>query len=534
MDVKETAASLPAKPGIYLFKNRRGEVIYVGKARSLAARVRTYFQPTDDPKVRHIVAETAAIDYLLTGSEREAAFVENNFIQQFQPKYNLRLKDDKSFPYLRVTVKAEVPGIDLGRKAARDGSRYFGPFSPAREARKTIGLVAKHFRIRTCQDAVFKGRKRPCLNHDLKLCSGPCVGLISQAEYADSVRNAVLFLEGRGKELAGHLKESMRRAAEAERFEEAAHWRDVLRTLEHLRAKPGMISVKLEDQDIVGYAQSGPARAFHVFLMRRGKVREAREAGWEEADASPPASLRRFLESFYGSRPAPKRVLVPFAPERADDLSDMLAGRAGRKVEMAVPARGRGRALLDLAGRNAESLLRKSLDVEASLEELKSLLGLSVLPVRIEGFDVSDTSGTETVASLVVFRGGWPDKAEYRKYKIKTVAGPNDVASLAEAVRRRYLRRLEEKTALPDLILVDGGKPQLGAARKVLEELGLAEIPLAALAKREEIIFSPAHPDGLRLDRTGAAQRLLQYVRDEAHRFAVAFHRRRRAKRAFN
>jgi len=534
MDLKAKAAAFPAKAGIYLFKNGRGEIIYIGKARSLAARVRTYFQPTDDLKVRNILAETADIDYLLTGSEREAAFIENNFIQQYQPKFNLRLKDDKSFPYLKVTVKDEVPGVYFSRKAARDGSRYFGPFSPAREARKTIRLLAKNFRLRTCEAGVFRGRRRPCLEYDLKLCSGPCVGLVSQAEYADSVRNAVLFLEGRSEELAGRLDETMRRAAREERFEEAAHWRDVLRTLEHLRVKPGMISVKLEDQDIVGYAQAGPVRAFHAFLMRRGKVREAHEAGWEEADSAPAASLRRFLESFYSARAAPGRILVPFPPEGSEDLSRALAGRAGKKIELATPVRGRGRALLDLAGRNAEILLRKSLDVEASLGDLKNLLGLSVLPVRIEGFDVSNTSGAETVASLVVFRDGLPDTDEYRKFKIKTVAGPNDVASLAEAVRRRYLRRVEEKAALPDLILVDGGKPQLGAARKVLAELGLAEIPLASLAKREEIIFSSAHPDGLRLDRTAAALRLLQYIRDEAHRFAIAFHRRRRAKRAFN
>jgi excinuclease ABC subunit C len=534
MDLKEKAATFPAKPGIYLFKNGRGEVIYIGKARSLGSRVRSYFQPTDDPKVRNILSETADIDYLLTGSEREAAFVENNFIQQYQPKFNLRLKDDKSFPYLKVTVKERFPGVFFNRKVVRDGNRYFGPFSPAREARKTIRLLTKSFRLRTCEDAVFKGRKRPCLEYDLKLCSGPCVGLVAEEEYRDSVRNAVLFLEGRTEELDGRLREAMVRAAAAERFEEAAHGRDVLRTLDHLRAKPGMISVRLEDQDIVGYAQAGPERAFHALSMRRGKVRESHEAAREEAAASREESLGRFLLSFYSTRTPPRRILVPFPPEDVEGLARSLASRAEKKVEIATPGRGRGRKLLEIAERNAESLLHKSMDVQAALEEMKTLLGLEALPVRIEGFDVSNTFGTETVSSLVSFLNGLPDKDNYRRFKVKTVAGPNDVASLAETIRRRYARRIEEKASRPDFILVDGGKPQLGAARKVLAELGLGHIPVAALAKREETIFTPEHPDGLKLGRTAAALKLVQRIRDEAHRFAIGFHRRRRAKRAFD
>jgi len=534
MTLKDKAAAFPAKAGIYLFKNKRGGIIYIGKARSLAARVRTYFQPTDDPKVRNILAETADIDYLITGTEREAAFIENNFVQQYQPKFNLRLKDDKSFPYLKVTVKDKVPGVYFSRQPVRDGSRTFGPFSPAREARKTIRLLAKNFRVRTCEAAVFRGRKRPCLEYDLKLCSGPCVGLVSEGEYAESVRNAVLFLEGRNEELAGRLKEAMKRAAAEEKFEEAAHGRDVLRTLEHLRTKPGMISVRLEDQDIVGYAQAGTRHAFHAFLMRRGKVREAREAAWDGPGSTPAGALSQFLGVFYDSRTPPRRILVPFPPDGEDELSRSLAGREGKKVEFATPSRGRGRALLDLADRNSEILLRKGLDLGTSLEDVKALLGLDALPVRVEGFDVSNTSGTETTASLVVFRDGLPDKDEYRKFRIKTVAGMNDVASLAEAVRRRYARRLEEKAPLPDLVFVDGGKPQLGAASKILAGLGLAEIPVAALAKREEVLFSRAHPDGLRLERAAPALRFLQHVRDEAHRFALKFHRQRRAKRAFN
>jgi excinuclease ABC subunit C len=534
MNLKDKIKGFPPKPGIYLFKNGRGEVIYIGKARFLNDRVRTYFQPSEDLKVRAILAETADVDYLLTGSEREAAFLENNFVQQIQPKFNLRLKDDKSFPYLKFTVKDLYPRISLSRKVEPDGSRYFGPFSPAREARRTIQILAKNFGIRTCEPAVFKGRKRACLEADLKMCAGPCVGLVSESEYRESVDNALLFLEGKTEELASHLRAAMRRAAEAERFEEAARWRDVLRTLEHIRTKPGVISVGLEDQDIIGTAGAGGNRAFHAFLMRRGKVRESHEAVWEEPEGvSAALSLDRFLRSFYESRKPPRRIVVPFRPSDEKSLERALGDRAGRNVEIATPSRGRARKLLDLAEKNAEILLREATSDLSPLVELKSVLGLESLPVRVEGFDVSNTSGTETVASLVTFRQGLPETDGYRLFKIKTVEGPNDVASLREAIRRRYSRLIEEGSPLPDLIFVDGGKPQLGAARKALGELGLERLPVVALAKREDILFTPEKPDGLRLDRTSAALKLVQHVRDEAHRFAVGFHRRRRAKRSF-
>jgi excinuclease ABC subunit C len=523
---------LPAKPGIYFFKDDAGEVLYIGKARSLRDRVRTYFQPTDDPKVRHILAEVDHVDYLLTGSEREAAFIENNYIQQYQPKFNLRLKDDKSFPYLRLTVQEAVPGVYFDRRVAADGARYFGPFSPAREARRTIQVLTRHFRLRTCQDPVFRGRKRACLEYDLGLCSGPCVGLIPAESYRESVRNALLFLEGRTEELAAVLKARMRDAAEARAFEEAARLRDLLRTLDQVRIKPKAISVGLEDQDIVGYAQAGAERTAHVFLMRAGKLRESRELVLEgDPGASPEEVLRGLLRSFYADRKPPARILVPFPPADAAAVRAFLAGRAGRKVVVSVPARGRGRTLLELAAKNAEILLRKRADVQAALSELRERLDLPALPVRIDGFDVSNTQGTEVVASLVTFRDGRPWKDGYRKFRIKGVDGPNDVASLEEALQRRYLRALEEKDELPDLVLVDGGKPQLAAARRTLERVGLAGLPLASLAKREEVIFRPGRAPGIRLDRTSGALKLVQYVRDEAHRFALKFHRERRAKR---
>jgi excinuclease ABC subunit C len=533
--VKSILSELPAKPGIYFFKNARGETIYIGKARSLADRVKSYFQTSDDPKVRNILAETTRLDYLLTGTEREAAFLENNFIQQTQPKFNLRLKDDKSFPYLRINIQDPVPGIYFSRKISTAGDRFFGPFSPAREARKTIQILTKSFRLRTCEEAAYRGRKRPCLEYDLGQCSGPCVGLISSRDYQVSVRNALLFLEGRTDELTALLREAMAAAAAAERFEEAARTRDLLRTIDQIRIRPKTISVRRENWDIFGSAQAGPAWAIHVFHMRDGKVCESREFAFEtDLELPPPKVIGNFIESFYRDHPRPHKILLPFAPAVSRPSDDLPLPPSGPPFPIIVPRRGRGRTLTELASKNAEILLRRSQTGQASLEELKSILGLSALPVRMDGFDVSHTQGLETVASLVTFLNGRPWKDGYRRYRIKTVRGVNDVAALSEVVGRRFSRLLREQKPLPDLVLVDGGKPQFEAARAVLESYERAALPLLALAKREEIIYTADRPDGVRLDRTSAALKLLQHIRDEAHRFAVAYHRARRSKRSFD
>lgn len=533
--LKQKLALLPKKPGIYFFKNAAGQVIYIGKARLLNERVRSYFLPTSDPKVQNILSETADVDYILTGSEREAAFLENNFIQQNQPKFNLRLKDDKSFPYLKLTVQERFPGIYFSRKVAQDGSRSFGPFSPAHEARKTIHLINKYFRVRNCEEKIPGKRKRPCLEYDLKLCSAPCVGLVSEKDYRESVDHALLLLEGKTGALANILKDKMRIAAREEKFEAAAHWRDLLRILESIKVKPKLISVKLENLDIFGYAQDQRYRALSVFFMRQGKVRESREFFFEEDEDAPGGRvLSDFLRSFYpGEKNQPEKVLVPFEPLEKSELAGMLSKKAGKRVAIAVPARGQYKDLTDLAARNAETLLEKRLLDLAPLAEIKRTLDLKSLPVRIEGFDVSNTGGTEAVASLVTFVNGRPAKDGYRKFKIKTVEGPNDVASLEEVIRRRYSRLLEEKSPLPDLVFVDGGKPQLGAAQRALRGLGLGGLGLVSLAKKEEILFVPSRREGLRLDRTSPALKLFQHIRDEAHRFAIKFHRQRRTKRSF-
>ena len=530
----EKIAGFPESPGIYFFKKSAGGVIYIGKARRLRDRVRSYFQPSDDPKVANILSETADVDYILTDSEREAAFLENNFIQQNQPKFNLRLKDDKSFPYIKVNLGEPFPGIYFCRKVGKGKARFFGPFSPANEARKTIHLVSKFFGLRTCEDSVFKNRNRPCLEYDLKLCTAPCVQRIAGIDYGENVADALLLLEGRTDKLAEIIGARMEKAASAEAFEEAAHWRDVLKALEQVRIKPALISVRLEDQDIFGHAGGGGLQAFHVFVMRKGKVVRSHERILEAGPGrAEDELLREALIAFYADHDVPPKVLVPFLPAGKADAAASLAAPGGKPPEILVPARGKNRALLDMAGKNAERVLAARDEALGPLIALKNALGLAALPVRIEGFDISNTQGQETVASLVTFENGQPWKDGYRKFKIRTVEGPNDVAAMEETLRRHFGRLVEEKAALPDLVLVDGGKPQLNTAKRVLDSLGLSGQALASLAKREELLFVPGRRDGIRLERTSPALKLVQHIRDEAHRFAITFHRQRRSKSSF-
>ena len=541
--LKAKAAALPDKPGIYFFKSAAGRVVYIGKARSLRDRVRSYFLPNPDYKVRNILSETADIDYILTGSEKEAAFLENNYVQQYQPRFNLRLKDDKSFPYLKITLAEKYPGVYFSRKVSDKKSRFFGPFSPAHRARTSIHLVNKYFRVRGCEEAAFRNRKRPCLEFDVGLCSAPCVGLISEEDYRRDVENACLFLAGRTKELTRALKKRMGDAAAAQEFEEAARWRDVLKTIEDIKDRPKAISVALEDQDVIGYARRDDRAAVYIFFMRHGKIRDSESAQRPAPEGAADADvLGEFLAAFYGTRQASRHLLLPFPVENVKGLEECLeqqtrvrtvAPPRTERISIVVPRTGKNRRLVELANRNAASLLdRKDRELEP-LEKLARVLGLASPPRTIEGFDISNTGGEESVGSMVVFTDGRPNKDEYRKFKIRTVAGANDVASLEEVIGRRYRGQAEGHRPLPDLIMVDGGKGQLGAAEKALAGLGVSGIPLVSIAKREEILFTPTHREGLRLERSSPALKLVQAIRDEAHRFAIAFHRGRREKRSF-
>ena len=533
--LKTKIENLPEKPGIYFFKDTQNNIIYIGKARSLKDRVKSYFQATPDSKVHNIITETADLDYVLTGSEREASFLENNFIQQYQPKFNLRLKDDKSFPYLKITVQEKYPGIYLTRRVEADGARYFGPFSPAHQARKTIHLVNKYFGIRGCEEQVPGRRKRPCLEYDLKLCSAPCVDYISEKEYRENVDNALLFLEGKVDELLAVLERKMNEASQGQEFEQAAQWRDLIRTIEQIKEKPKLISVQKEDKDVFGFSRKGRKSALYVFQMRRGKVNKSEGTLLQEpAEMSKAKILSSYLQSFYREkRDVPDRIFLPFDPFRQEEIKKKLSSLGKENVKILIPQKGKNKKLVELANKNAEILIREKGEETSSLEEARDILNLDKIPLRIEGFDVSNIGGKESVASLVVFESGKPYKDGYRKYKIKTVEGPNDIASLQEVIHRRYTRLHHENEAMPDLILVDGGKGQLNAAKKALEDLGLEDLPIASLAKREEIIFTPSHPEGLRLERTSPVLKLFQNIRDEAHRFAISFHRFRRKKKSF-
>jgi excinuclease ABC subunit C len=533
--LKQRVADLPDKAGIYFFKNRKGEIVYIGKARSLKDRVRSYFLPTSDLKVRQIISETADLDIILTGSEKEAAFLENNFVQRYQPKFNLRLKDDKSFPYLKLTVAESYPGVYLTRKVKKDGAAYFGPFSPASQARKTIHLVNRYFGIRGCAEDIPGKRRRPCLEYDLKLCSAPCGNFIGETDYRESVANARLFLEGKTEQLLPILRKKMNNASERLDYERAAHWRDLIRTIEQIRERPRLISVALEDVDILGLARQADRVALYILFMRKGKVREAEELIRHEPEGTPvDVLLGRALEDVYrDNEDLPAKILLPHFPESVAALAARLSARAGKAIKILAPQKGKDRKLVDLANQNAAVLLRKGQEDVPALEELAALLGLKAAPERIEGFDISNTGGDESVGSLVVFESGKPNRDEYRKFKVKGVAGPNDVASLQEVVRRRYSRAMAEGRILPDLVLLDGGKGQLQAAETALGDLGLDELPAVALAKKEEIVFTQTAKSGLRFDRTSPALKLLQHIRDEAHRFAISFHRQRRERKSF-
>jgi excinuclease ABC subunit C len=534
-NLKKKMKNLPKKPGIYFFKNKENEIIYIGKARSLQERVKSYSQATSDPKITNILAETADLDFVLTDSEKEAAFLENNYVRKYQPKFNLRLKDDKSFPYLKLTTQERFPGIYLTRRVEPDGSKYFGPFSPAHQARRTIQLINKYFGIRGCKEDIPGKRKRPCLEYDLELCSAPCLDYISEEEYKENVKDALLFLDGKVEKLLKILNQRMVKAASEEEFEQAAHWRDTLHTIKQIQEKPKLISVKQEDKDIFGFFRVQEKVAMYVFLMRSGKVTESKEFLFQEKkNASEEDILFSFLKKFYKNcEDRPGKILLPFASAKKEVLSKILSPEGRKKIKMTIPLKGKNKKLIELANKNAEFLLQKKEEEFSPLEETKNILNLESFPHRIEGFDISNIGGQESVGSLVVFENGKPKKDNYRKYKIRTVTGPNDVASLQEVIRRRYERVLKERKDLPDLILVDGGKGQLSAARKALQELGLGSIPIISLAKREEIIYAPSRKEGLMLDRTSPALKLIQNIRDEAHRFAITFHRQRRRKRSF-
>lgn len=566
-DLKSRIDRLPEQPGVYLYSNAAGETIYVGKARSLRDRVRSYLGAYGtNPKTDALLNEAEGFDVILTDSVVEALALENNLIKQRMPKYNILLRDDKNYPYLQLTTTEAFPRVLVARRVERDGNVYAGPFMPASLARRVMSLSHRLFGIRSCNEEINGRRGRPCLEYDIKRCLAPCVeSLCSQDQYARAVADTGLFLEGRTDELLEGLARRMAEAAADERFEQAAQLRDSVRTVQTLRDRQQkMASVELGDRDVFGI-KTGPAgAAIQVFQVRHGRVIErvdlfaAAEMGPTERGPDPLAAdvLQATLQQFYFDREVPPEVHLPVELPEGEATEAWLTERASRRVRLVVPKRGEKRGLLELAARNAAQAYQSRFNrgdaahYEA-LDTLRAVLGLPALPRRIECFDISTIQGSETVASLVVCEDGRMKRSDYRKFRIRSrgnassVSGrpgrataasvepryADDFAAMNQVVMRRYQRVLEQGGPFPDLIVIDGGKGQLSAAYAALEELGLANLVAVGLAKKEELVLTRDREEPLALSRSSSALLLLQQVRDEAHRFAVTFHRQARRMR---
>lgn len=546
--LKARLKELPERPGVYLHKNAEGEVIYVGKARNLRSRVNSYLvgKGARDTKTMTLVNEIETIDFVTTNNELEAILLENNLIKANQPRYNILLRDDKSYPYLKVTMSEDFPRVVFTRRVDRKkGDLYYGPFF-AGTARRLLKLVGDQFQLRSCDLEIVDGKSalpRPCLYYDMHQCLGPCVvGLTSRERYTEMVDDVVLFLGGKTRELQERLTRRMYAAAEGEQYEVATYYRDLIRTVERVQAEQQVASAEDEDADVWGLHEEGGDVAVQLFVIRNGNIVDRRELFWEKvADYQPGFFLSEVLQRYYQDNLfIPSDVLIPLELDEADLLGDWLTENAGRKVSLRVPQRGRGVDRVDLANRNAhlshESRFRKAQQdrLQIAAQRLGQLLGYDRQIDRIESFDISNIQGTDSVAGMVVIDHGKFDKKSYRVFNIKTVEGADDFRSMAEAVDRRYRRVIEEGKALPDMILIDGGRGQLNAALAALNKLGIDEIPIAGLAKREEEIYVPDREEPIRLERRDPALQLLQMTRDETHRFSVSSHRRRRSKRVLH
>src|SRR4051794_12228194 len=576
-DLKEQIARLPEQPGVYLYFNADGDTIYVGKARALRDRVRNYLGAGGtDAKTDALLDEVVRLEFIVTDSVVEALALENNLIKQRSPKYNILLRDDKNYPFLQLTTTEPFPRVLVARRVERDGSFYAGPFMPAHFARRTMSLTHRLFGIRSCNEVITGKRGRPCLEYDIKRCIAPCVDTVcSPEEYSRAVAVTQLFLEGKNDELIKTLRQRMVDASEHERFEEAAQLRDAMRTVQTLHDRQQkMATTELGHRDVFGLKLGPAGAAIQVFQVRTGKVVERVELGTDDAFAGSRDGevLAAAIQQFYELRAAPPEIHVPVEPDERDALDAWLTARAGRRVRILVPQRGEKRGMIDLANRNAGIAYQtrfnqtKTAQYEA-LETLQHVLALPALPRRIECFDISTIQGSETVASMVVCEDGRMRKGEYRKFRIRgasagtrgwelgasrqnqTASGEplapspdsaraaeparvlDDFASMHEVVQRRYRKLLEHGGPFPDLILIDGGKGQLTAAYGALEELGLANLVAVGIAKKEELLYTRDHENPIALASNDPALLLIQRIRDEAHRFAVTFHRRARTMR---
>ena len=536
--LKEQAAQLPALPGVYLYKDIHDTVIYVGKAKVLRSRVRSYFveERLADAKTGSLIAEAAAVDYILVDNEKEALALENNLIKQYKPRFNILLRDDKTYPYIKLTNE-KYPRVYVTRRLVKDGSSYFGPYFPANLAHRLVHFIHGHFKVPSCRVDFSRTHKYPCLEYHIHRCQGPCVaGLTTDEAYARAVHDVKLFLEGHLRDLAGQLRKRMHAASESAEFEQAAALRDLIATVEELDEKQKIAATGGDDTDIFAYYAEQPLVAVNLFHLRGGKIVDRREFFWEDQALLDPAELFASLlkQVYIGQQYIPALIHVPVDFEDREALEEYLSERRGRKVEIHTPQRGQKKAMLALVETNAQHSFMQRFRVlrptsKAIQEALADALDLAEPPKRIECFDVSHIQGTDKVASMVVWEDGRMKKQDYRKFIIRTVVGNDDFASMREVVTRRCSRLKEEGKALPGLILIDGGLGQLHAAAEALEALGVINQPLAAIAKREELVYVLGREDEpVRLDHHSPVLHLIQMVRDEAHRFAVTFHRTRR------
>ncbi len=597
MDLQQKIRTLPTQPGVYLYKNAEGEVIYVGKAKNLRARVRSYLLESAqaNAKTGSLMREAVDVEYILVDNEGEALALENNFIKQRKPRFNILLRDDKTYPYIKLTLADRYPKVFVTRRLRKDGSAYYGPYFPGNLAYRVADLLHRSFLLPSCKVDLSRYHPRPCLQYYIKRCLGPCVeDLTTPEEYREAVRDAQLFLEGRQQELGRSLETRMEVAANSEQFELAAKYRDLLITVSQVQEKQRIASADSDDADVFGYHYENDMLAVNLFHMRGGKIVDRRDLFWEDLSAlvqaeddhaenisgvesahnggafNPPAFFSALLKQLYiDQQYVPRSILVPVDFADRDALCHLLAERTGHRVDIAAPQRGEKRSLVDLVGQNAKQSYDQRFRVlqpsqKAIQESLQDLLMLPELPRRIECFDISHIQGAETVASMVVWENGAMKKSDYRKFQVKTVAGVDDFASMREIVGRRYKRVLQETSPaelvetsdsdaraqngnnsdastvrtergtlksrpMPSLVLIDGGLGQLHAAAAALEELGLTTQPLASIAKREEVIYLYGQEDDpIVLDRRSPVLHLIQRIRDESHRFAITYHRKRR------
>ena len=537
-NIKNALAVLPEKPGVYLMHDASGKVIYVGKAVVLKNRVRSYFRnlASHTPKVKAMVAKIAEIETIVTSSEVEALILECNLIKKYRPRYNISLKDDKTYPYLKVTMQEDFPRLYVTRRQLRDGARYYGPYADAGAMHATVKLLRSMFPLRTCRKM---NPDRPCLNYHIKRCLAPCAGYISKADYHKMIKSICMVLDGRTTELERDLKQQMQEAADNYAFEEAARLRDQLQAVARLNEAQKAVTNNGGDMDIFGLGQDMTGLCVQLFFVRKGKLIGRDNFFLPDGGDTPQEVMTAFVKQYYNEATfIPKEVVLPYLPEEDEKqlIETWLADKAQRRGELLLPQRGVKKDLLKLANENAVKLLNERLrkgslslknDLQAA-EELQQALGLEHPLERMDCFDISHTQGSETVASMVVFRNGTSSKKDYRRYKIVSAEGkPDDFKSMQEVVYRRY-RDYED---LPSLVVIDGGKGQLSSALEVIRALGLDDLPVVGLAKREEEIFKPHQSESIMLDREGAALHLIQRIRDEAHRFAITYHRKLRGKR---